>query len=69
MAIHRRIREAARNVLAQDRKHGQGIRARLQGRREGRRLAGDQEDSGLDKRLAALATDIIAGRRVKQPGG
>jgi hypothetical protein len=30
-----------------------------------RGLAGSQEDSGLDKRLSALAAEVIAGRRVE----
>ena len=65
MAIHRRIRKAARNVLAHDRGHGQGVRPRLQGRGKDRRLAGSQEESGLDKRLSAVAAEVIAGRRVE----
>jgi hypothetical protein len=55
MAVHRRIRKAARNLLAHDRKHGQGIRARLRGRREGRRLARGPQAHRTDQRLAALA--------------
>jgi hypothetical protein len=41
------------------------LRTRLQGRGKDRRLAGSQEDIGLDKRRSAVAAEVIAGRRVK----
>jgi hypothetical protein len=55
MAIHRRIRKAARNVLAHDRRHRQSAGAPW-----ALRLAIDREAAGLDKRLAALAAEVIA---------
>lgn len=61
MAIHRRKRKAACDVLAHDRGHGPRVRARLQGRRKGRRHAGDPEDSRVDERFSALATYLCAG--------
>jgi hypothetical protein len=62
MAIHRRVRKAARDTVAHVRRHGQAVRARLQGRRKGRRLARSAETSGLNERLSPLAAHIRSGQ-------
>jgi hypothetical protein len=65
MAIHRRFGKAARNVLAHDRKHGQGFRACLQGRRARRRVARNPQAHRTDQRLAALAAAVRVDRCFK----
>jgi hypothetical protein len=59
--VHKRTRKAGRNLLAHDRRNGQAVRSRLQGRDKGRRHARDQETAGIDERFSALATYIRAG--------
>jgi len=61
MAIHRRLRKAAR-VPLQALRRG---REALKRRRADRRLARDQARAGLDERLTGVAAEVLAGRPVE----
>jgi hypothetical protein len=63
MAIHRRVRQAGRKVVAHVRRAGRA----LQGRRKDRGNAGDPKARALDERLHALAAYIRANRYYESP--
>lgn len=67
MAIHKRIRQAGRKLLANVRKHGRGVRARLSRRPKDRKHARNPAIPGLDKQLSAVAAEVLAGRYVETP--
>jgi hypothetical protein len=63
MAVHKRVQQAGRKLLA----HVGGAGRKLQRRRKNRRDAGDPDASGLDERLSALAAHIAAGNYFESP--
>ena len=67
MALHKRIRQAGRKLLANVRKHSRGVRARLSRRRKDQKHARNQAIPELDKQLAAVAAAVLAGSYVETP--
>jgi hypothetical protein len=64
MAIHRRIRQAAKNALSAHR----GRRARKVARPgKGRELVRDPEADRIDRRISGLAAEVLAGKHVECP--
>ena len=67
MAIHKRVRQAGRKLLAHVRGHGQAVRARISRRRKDPKHARNPALPGLDKQLSAVAAEVLAGRYVETP--
>ena len=63
MAIHKRIRQAGRKLLA----HVRAGRRALQGRRKDRKHTRNPAIPWLDKQLSAVAAEVLAGRYVETP--
>jgi hypothetical protein len=63
------VRKAVRSILANDRGHGQRVRARLPRRREGREDAGNQDAIGINEHLSEIAEAILGDAAIyEQPG-